>query len=90
MATKVLKMLEPSEVDSRQPVSLEEIERLGEGSRTPRFATECRTFVAAYETGDEVVEFCTAMKSWNLGNGRAGYWLIRNGFVEAELIVRMS
>ena len=84
------KPLVPQAKAASQVVSLDVVNSLLLNTRNPRFASECARFIEGYLTGDEVVEYCTNIQDWRAGSGRAGFHLIRDGQVVAELIVRMS
>jgi hypothetical protein len=42
------------------------------------------------EPGDELWEYCTSKRSWNELTGSAGFELIRNGEVIAEIVNKMN
>jgi hypothetical protein len=83
-------LLKPSEYDVSRPASLDEIVELRRDTKNPIFAKKCDEFLAAVAAGDEITEFCTSRRSWNIGFGRAGYQLHRSGLVRLELLVRMN
>ena len=80
----------PQAKATSQVVALDVVNSLLLNTRTPRFASECARFIEGFMTGDEVVEYCTSIQDWRAGSGRAGFHIIREGQVVAELIVRMS
>ena len=73
-------MLTPTEEDQELPISIATVERLADGAH-PRFALRARGFLAQLQPGDEVVEFCTARRTWQALCGRAGCRIIRKGTV---------
>ena len=82
--------LVPGAKAASQVVSVDVVKSLLRPTSNPRFAAECARFIEGCLPGDELVEFCTNVQDWRAGAGRAGFHLVRDGQVIAELIVRMS
>jgi hypothetical protein len=80
----------PQAKAASQVVSLDVVKSLLLNTSNPPFASECARFIEGFLTGDEVVEYCTNIQDWRAGSGRAGFHIIRDGQVVADLIVRMS
>lgn len=82
--------LEPSDCDVERPASREDIFARRQNSPNPAFVEMADAFLATILAGDEIVEFCTSRHSWRVGEGRAGYRLIRSGSVLIELLTRIN
>ena len=56
----------------------------------PSFMNRWQAFIAQFEPGDELREFCSSPKSWRHCAGRAGYVRMRNGKAIASLLTIMN
>jgi len=83
-------MLKPNEEDQTQPATLAEIDALIATSPSPEFVAACRAFRKEIQPGDEILEFCTSLPSWQQMMGRQGYLLRRDGEVIARVITRLN
>ena len=86
----MLQELIPADRETTRPVPIDVIHALLTNTTTPRFAVSCRGFLDVYRAGDELVEFCSALKDWREGLGWSGYRLMRGGALIDTLIVKMS
>ena len=84
-------MMTPGEKDEKRVASVDLIrEMAGDESGSERFLRDCRDFLAHYQEGDVVLEFCSSKQSWRDGMGRAGYILLRDGKDITSLMTRMN
>lgn len=83
-------MLKPGEEDQTRPAALADIDALIAQSPSPQFVGTCKSFREQFQSGDEILEFCTSVASWQAMAGRAGYVLRRNGQDIAMIIMRMN
>lgn len=75
---RAMARMTPGDKDQSRPASIDIIhEMIADSSISPRFLQSCQDFLAEYQDGDVVLEFCSSKQSWREGMGRAGYILLR-------------
>ena len=82
--------LEPTKQNQEKLSSIEELKSLIDNSSTPEFNKQVSNLIDLYLPGDEIIEYCTSIKSWQIGQGSSGYILKRNNEVISSLICKMS
>jgi hypothetical protein len=83
-------MLEPTEEDQTKPADLAELDALIAESTNPRFIADCRSLREQFQPGDQLIEFCTSIASWQANMGGQGYRLLRNGEAIAGIWTRLN
>jgi len=91
----MFKAIEPTDTHQRRRVTVAEAEAtvypgLEHVARSPRWEAKWESFKAQMLDGDELVEFCSDRRSWEMLMGCAGYELVRDGKVVDQIVTMRS